>query len=85
LTTAPSGAQSALIKRGQAIAERLCAQCHAIGPVGESPRRRRSLRIERLLDAVWAPDAVGRRNYAMLMMMARLGLRAHSRAHSCIA
>ena len=37
LTAAPSGAQSALIKRGQAIAERLCAQCHAIGPVGESP------------------------------------------------
>jgi integrase/recombinase XerD len=31
--------------------------------------------IERLLDAVWTPDAVGRRNYAMLMVMARLGLR----------
>lgn len=37
LTAAPSGAQSALIERGQAIAERLCARCHAIGPVGESP------------------------------------------------
>ena len=32
--------------------------------------------IERLVDAVWAPDAVGRRNYAMLMVLARLGLRA---------
>jgi integrase/recombinase XerD len=32
--------------------------------------------IERLLDAVWAPDAVGRRNYAILMILARLGLRA---------
>ncbi len=32
--------------------------------------------IERLVDAVWAPDAVSRRNYAMLMMLARLGLRA---------
>jgi site-specific recombinase XerD len=32
--------------------------------------------IERLLDAVWASDAAGRRNYAMLMIMARLGLRA---------
>lgn len=32
--------------------------------------------IERLLDAAWAPDAVGRRNYAMLMLLARLGLRA---------
>ncbi|WP_291298461.1 site-specific integrase [Elioraea sp.] len=31
--------------------------------------------IERLVDAVWAPDAVGRRNYAMLMVLARLGLR----------
>jgi site-specific recombinase XerD len=31
--------------------------------------------IEQLVDAVWAPDAVGRRNYAMLMVLARLGLR----------
>ena len=32
--------------------------------------------IERLVDAVWGSDAVGRRNYAMLMILARLGLRA---------
>lgn len=32
--------------------------------------------IERLIDAVWVPDPLGRRNYAMLMVMARLGLRA---------
>jgi site-specific recombinase XerD len=32
--------------------------------------------VERLLDASWAPTAVGRRNYAMLMALARLGLRA---------
>ena len=39
----------------------------------------RSLRpeeIERLIDAVWAPTAVGRRNYAMILLLARLGLRA---------
>jgi integrase/recombinase XerD len=39
----------------------------------------RSLRpeeIERLLDASWSHDVVGRRNYAMLMLLARLGLRA---------
>lgn len=32
--------------------------------------------VERLIDAAWSPDAVGRRNYAMLMLLARLGLRA---------
>ena len=37
LTAASAVAQSALIKRGQAIAERHCARCHAISPVGESP------------------------------------------------
>ncbi|HWE19544.1 MAG TPA: cytochrome c [Hyphomicrobiaceae bacterium] len=37
VAAAPAVAQSALIKRGQTIAERLCARCHAIGPVGESP------------------------------------------------
>lgn len=31
--------------------------------------------IERLVDAVWGSDAVGRRNHAMLMILARLGLR----------
>lgn len=31
--------------------------------------------IERLLDAVWSSDPVGRRNYAMMLLLARLGLR----------
>ena len=40
------------------------------------PRSLKPEQIELLIDAVWAPDAVGRRNYAMLMVLARLGLRA---------
>lgn len=32
--------------------------------------------VQRLLDAVRADDAIGRRNYAMLLLLARLGLRA---------
>lgn len=32
--------------------------------------------IERLIDATFEPTAVGRRNYAMILLMARLGLRA---------
>jgi cytochrome c len=32
-------AQSELIQRGQAIAERLCARCHSIAADGESPLR----------------------------------------------
>jgi site-specific recombinase XerD len=46
---------------------------------GRASHLSRSLKpeeIERLIDAVWSPDAVGRRNYAMLMVLARLGLRA---------
>ena len=46
---------------------------------GRASQLSRSLQpedIERLLDAVWASDAVGRRNYAMMIIMARLGLRA---------
>jgi len=46
---------------------------------GRASHLSRSLKpeeIERLIDAVWAPDPVGRRNYAMLMVLARLGLRA---------
>jgi mono/diheme cytochrome c family protein len=34
---APAVAQSPLIQRGQAIAERLCARCHAVAAAGESP------------------------------------------------
>lgn len=34
---APAAAQSSPVERGRAIAERLCARCHAIGPEGASP------------------------------------------------
>lgn len=40
------------------------------------PRSLKPEEIERLIDAIWSTDAVGRRNYAMLLVLARLGLRA---------
>lgn len=40
------------------------------------PRSLRPEEIERLIDATRSPDAVGSRNYAMLLLLARLGLRA---------
>jgi integrase/recombinase XerD len=40
------------------------------------PRFLRPEEIQRLLEAVRTDDATGRRNYAMLLLMARLGLRA---------
>ena len=40
------------------------------------PRSLKPEEIERLIDATWSPDAVGRRNYAMMILLARLGLRA---------
>jgi integrase/recombinase XerD len=45
-------------------------------PKSMLPRYLRPEAVEKLLDAVWSADAVGRRNYAMLMVLARLGLRA---------
>lgn len=45
----------------------------------KSPPRPRYLSpedVERLIDAMRSDDAVGRRNYAMMTLMARLGLRA---------
>lgn len=48
----------------------------AIGRTSHLPRSLRPEEIERLIDAAWSADAVGRRNYAMLMLLARLGLRA---------
>jgi mono/diheme cytochrome c family protein len=40
---APGGgealAQSALVRRGEALAEKLCARCHAVTAAGESPLR----------------------------------------------
>lgn len=40
------------------------------------PRSLKPEEIERLIDAAWSHGATGRRNYAMLMVLARLGLRA---------
>jgi site-specific recombinase XerD len=40
------------------------------------PRSLKPEEIERLIDAAWSDGPVGRRNYAMLLMLARLGLRA---------
>jgi integrase/recombinase XerD len=40
------------------------------------PRSLRPKEIKRLIDAAWSADAVGRRNYAMMLVLARLGLRA---------
>jgi site-specific recombinase XerD len=40
------------------------------------PRSLKPEEIERLIDAVWARTAIGRRNYAMILLLARLGLRA---------
>jgi integrase/recombinase XerD len=40
------------------------------------PRYLKSEEIARLIESVRTDDAIGRRNYAMLLLMARLGLRA---------
>ena len=40
------------------------------------PRYLKPEEIQRLIEAVRTDDAIGRRNYAMLLLMARLGLRA---------
>jgi mono/diheme cytochrome c family protein len=46
LATAPGGAAradnplDAAIGRGRAVARQVCARCHAVGPVGDSPDRR---------------------------------------------
>ena len=40
------------------------------------PRYLKPDEVDKLLDATWAATPVGRRNYAMLMVLARLGLRA---------
>jgi integrase/recombinase XerD len=40
------------------------------------PRYLKPEEIQRLIEAVRADDAIGRRNYALLLLMARLGLRA---------
>jgi integrase/recombinase XerD len=45
-------------------------------PRNTLPRYLKPEEVEKLLDAVWSADPTGRRNYAMLMILARLGLRA---------
>lgn len=45
-------------------------------PRSTLPRYLKPKEVETLLDAVWSADPTGRRNYAMLMILARLGLRA---------
>jgi len=45
-------------------------------PRSTLPRYLKPEEVEKLLDAVWSADPTGRRNYAMLMILARLGLRA---------
>jgi site-specific recombinase XerD len=40
------------------------------------PRSLKPEEIERLIEATWSTDAIGRRNYAMMVLLARLGLRA---------
>jgi site-specific recombinase XerD len=40
------------------------------------PRHLAAEQVEKLLDATWAATPVGRRNYAMLLVLARLGLRS---------
>lgn len=43
---------------------------------GHLPRYLRSEEIQRLIESVRTDDALGHRIYAMLLVMARLGLRA---------
>jgi site-specific recombinase XerD len=45
-------------------------------PRSTLPRYLKPEEVDKLLDASWAPTPVGRRNYAMLMVLARLGVRA---------
>lgn len=43
---------------------------------GNLPRYLKAEEIQRLIESVRTNDAIGRRNYAMLLLMARLGLRS---------
>jgi integrase/recombinase XerD len=45
-------------------------------PRSTLPRYLKPEEVETLIDAAWSADPAGRRNYAMLMVLARLGLRA---------
>jgi integrase/recombinase XerD len=45
-------------------------------PQSHLPRHLKPEAVEQLIDAVWSGDPIGRRNYAMMLLIARLGLRA---------
>jgi site-specific recombinase XerD len=45
-------------------------------PQSHLPRHLKPEAVERLIDAMWSADPVGLRNYAMILLIARLGLRA---------
>ena len=45
-------------------------------PKSTLPRYLKPDQVDKILDASWAATPVGRRNYAMFMVLARLGLRA---------
>jgi integrase/recombinase XerD len=45
-------------------------------PQSHLPRHLQPEAVEQLIDAVWSGDPIGRRNYAMMLLIARLGLRA---------
>ena len=45
-------------------------------PQSHLPRHLKPEAVEQLIDAIWSGDPVGLRNYAMILLIARLGLRA---------
>jgi integrase/recombinase XerD len=45
-------------------------------PQSHLPRHLKPEAVEQLIAAVWSDDPVGRRNYALILLVARLGLRA---------
>jgi len=45
-------------------------------PQSHLPRHLKPEAVEQLIDVVWSGDKIGRRNYAMILLIARLGLRA---------
>jgi site-specific recombinase XerD len=48
----------------------------ALPPQSHLPRHLNPKAVEQIIDAIWSGDPVGLRNYAMILLTARLGLRA---------
>jgi integrase/recombinase XerD len=48
----------------------------AMPPQSDLPRHLDPKAVEQIIDAIWSGDPVGLRNYAMILLTARLGLRA---------